>query len=393
MAESVFALKAVLLSAHGLGAAESGVIFSIMSIIGAFAPLIGGVLADRYLSRYQVFFTALIGFSLICALLPISAKIRIGSMLVVMIVLPMIQFFHPVGSALIATCSINAVNRVGGTEYSFIRLWMSLGYTIASILQTFIIEAIGIDAPFYLMSLCLLFALIYKDAVKECERTEAGTVAKGEKIKVSFRPLFRNYFIVSFVLLNMIYVAASNCSSYTSYILEYYRIDVSNVGLVAGLKVVGEILIMLILPWLKKEISLSGLQLLSGIFQCAELLFMREARILPLIIFAEILGGIGNGIAFSCAGLYVRQMAPKGLEATAQSIWAMSSSLGGIFFSALFGYIIDRADILVNYKIAFWIQAFWAILFLGSLCFGKYVLKKENAVPMVFNRSRQKNRI
>jgi len=107
MTEALMALRATFLAENGLTPDQVGVIFSVTNIIGTLSPLIGGALADKVFTRYQVFIVALFGFAFTMAFMPLSAKLQIGSGILSMVLMPMIQVFHPVGSTMIATCSIN----------------------------------------------------------------------------------------------------------------------------------------------------------------------------------------------------------------------------------------------------------------------------------------------
>ncbi len=59
--EAMFSLRATFLAANGLNATQVGVVFSISGVVGTIAPLLGGVLADRFLTRYKVFIASLFG--------------------------------------------------------------------------------------------------------------------------------------------------------------------------------------------------------------------------------------------------------------------------------------------------------------------------------------------
>ena len=392
--EATFAFRATFLSANGISAAQIGLVFSAMSVIAMLAPVIGGVLADKVLSRYQVFVIAVFGFAAVLGFLPLSATIRIGSIIAAMLLMPMVQLFHPVGSAMIATCSINAVAKLDNVDYSFLRLWMSLGYTIASLLFTPLVQHFGINAMYYSTIVCFALILLLRGTIRENEtedtanseksREEKKAEAAARKKSANLKGILTNYYIISFVILNVIYATAGTCTSCLSYILEANDIDAAQIGTVAGLKVVGEIIVMLMLPQIKKKFSLSGLQIMAGLFLVLELLSMQFSKTLAMVTFSEMLGGVGNGIYLSTAGLYVRKMAPKGLEATAQSISGIGAGLGGIILSTLFGQIIEKSGVFTNYFLGTILQLSWVVLFIGTLVFGEKVLKKKNICSMVF---------
>ena len=386
-AECLFIQRATFLSENGLTPSQIGLVFSIMNLTGTFAPLIGGALADKVFSRYKMYLMSIIGFGLLAFFMPLSAKVRFGGLILSMVFMPMLQFFHPIGSTMIATCSINAVYTVKNVDYSYLRLWMSFGFTVANLSTSPLIDAFGINAPFYGSIVFFIMMFLLRSTIRRSE-----TAPQSEKRTVTastgggFRTLFKNYYILSFTILAIIYAAAGNCYSYVNYFLKEHQIDASKIGIVAGIKVIGEILVMLLLPRLKRFLSLSGLQALAGIFLCAELIGMLFVRSLLPLLPIVMLGGIGNGISLSSAGLYVRAMAPRGLEATAQSLWAMGSNLGGIVLSYIFGRIIDTRGVLANYRFGLLLETIWVALFIMTLVVGRYILKKPTACPLFFSR-------
>jgi len=397
MTEAVFAFRATFLAANGVTAAETGVIFAVTGVIGVLAPIIGGALADRFLSRYQVFLISLFGYAFVVGLLPLSAAIRIGAIICAMILMPMIQLFHPVGSVMIATCSVNAVMSRKHVDYAYLRLFMSAGYTIANLAYTPLMKRFGVNMPFYVSLIFFAAIFFLKRSIKDSETVkpapgfsekerEKNSLERGKAARDSdgtrFVDLLKNYYIVTFVIISVLYASAANCASFLSYMLGERGIDSANIGVVAGLKVVGEVIALLAMPYAKRRVSLSGFQFLAGAFLCLELLSNSLAGSFGAIIFSEVLGGIGNGIALGTAGIYVREMAPRGLEATAQSLWSVGTSFGSIILSVVFGRIVENRGIVANYRFGLLIQFCWLLLFAGTLLFGKYVLKKENICPV-----------
>ena len=379
--EAMFSLRATFLAANGLNATQVGVVFSVSGVVGTIAPLLGGVLADRFFTRYKVFIASLFGFALTIGFLPLSAQVRIGGLILAMFLMPMLSFFHPMVSNMIQTCSINATNGLEKVDYSYLRAFMSTGYIISNILCTPIISRFGLNAPFYFVLVFFIgiFALRLSLKENETDRTRRIVINKRH---LHFSDLLRNYYVVSFVAITIFYAGAGCCASYMSYMVEYIGEDVSKVTLVAGLKVIGEVLVMVGFPLLRRHFSLSGLQILSGSLLILELILMTQVRTLEQMIFFEIIGGMGAGISLSSASHYLRAMTPSGLEATAASLWSAGTSLGGILLPFIFGIVIDRFGVVACYRVGAVIQSVWVLLFIGTLLFGKYVLKKDNVCPI-----------
>ena len=379
--EAMFSLRAAFLAANGLNPTQVGLVFSITGIIGTIAPLLGGVLADRFFTRYKVFIASLFGFALTIGFMPLSAQVRIGSLILSMFLMPMLSFFHPMVSGMIQTCSINATNGLEKVDYSYLRAFMSTGYIISNLLCTPIISRYGINAPYYfvLIFFAVIFALRLSLKENETDRVQRRAV---NKRNLRFSDIFRNYYVVSFIAITIFYSGAGVCAGYISYMIEYNGLDVSKLTLVSGLKVIGEVVVMLAFPLLRKRFSLSGLQILSGSFLLLELLLMVHANTLGEMIFYEIIGGMGAGIALSSTAQYLRVLTPPGLEATAASLWSAGTSLGGIILPFIFGIVIDRLGVIACYRVGSIMMGVWVLFFIGTLLFGKYVLKKENVCPI-----------
>ncbi len=379
--EAMYSLRATFLAANGMNPTQVGVMFSITGILGTVAPLLGGVLADRFFTRYKVFIASLFGFATVIGFTPLSATVQIGGLILSMFLLPMMHFFHPMLSGMVQTCSINATNGLPGVDYSYLRMFMSLGYVISNVLCTPIMRHFGLNAPYYFVLIFFVGIFVFRKALKENEtdRTQHGEI---DKKNLPFSAIFKNYYVISFIVIAVLYAAAACCANYTSYMIAFNRLDTSSVTLVTGLKVVGEVAVMLCFPYFRKHFSLSGLQILSGICLFLELLLMTHAKTLSQMIFFEMIGGVGNGIALCSAGHYLRAMTPRGLEATAISLWTTGTSLGSILLPLVLGIVIDRSGVVACFTLGTVMEGIWVVLFIGTLLFGKYVLKKENVCPV-----------
>lgn len=398
--DATFAFRTTFLAANGMSASQIGLVFSVMSIFSMISPVIGGILADKVLTRYRVYIISTFATAVVVGFMPVSATIQIGSMIAAMFLMPMIQLFRPAAVAMVATCTINGVAMEKDVDYSQIRLWMSVGYTAACLIFTQFVRLFGIESIYYSAVVCFVLILLLRKTMQRNETEEsagirsnaeqntAQTVAetKERRKNASLKALLTNYYIVTFVILNIVYAAAGNCGAYLSYILDANHIDSAQVGTVAGLKVIGEIVVMMFLPQMKKKFSMTGLQIMAGAFVVMDLIIMQFATTLPMVIFAEMFGGLSNGIYLAVAGLYVRMLAPRGLEATAQSVSSLGSCLGGIIFAPLFGKIIEMHGVLANYRVAIVLQTSWILLFAGTLLFGEKVLKKKNVCSIILLR-------
>ncbi len=386
--EAAMYLRSTFLKANGATAEETGIIFAVSGIIGVAAPIIGGLLADKVFKRYQVFLITAALYGLFIFLTPVSGQLKIGMMVCSFLVIPMYEVFHPVALGLVDTASINASNAVKGSDYSLIRLWMSLGFLLFNVLMTPLINTLSITSCYIVLGMLCVVSCFFTGIVKRNSGQEAVPDRSNEKfanknLRADIKKLFKNYYLISFLLLCVIVTVAQVNTGYLNYLLVENDLPVSSIGLISGLKVTGEIIIMLLFPVLRKKISLSGFQILSGFLFMLQLLLQQFAKTVPEIILFEMIGGLANGMIISSVAHYLRALAPVGLEATAILLRVAAKNLGNGILSIVEGNIIDRFGILTCYRFSMDLELVFVVLFVFTLLFGKYVLKQENVCPIL----------
>ena len=380
--QAIYAQRVLMMQENGLTPTQIGIILCISSIIGALSPIIGGAIADKLRSKYKVFVIALLGAAATMILAPATAPVKLLGSTLLMITMPMYQVFLPAASNMVESSSVNATYLIDRLDYSRLRIFMSFGYTAANLFYTPLVGKFGINAPFYFSVVFFAAMLLLRNTIGVFENLpedlENPQAPKEEPTqKLDFSKLVKSYYLVTFVLLNILFTCPSSSNSFLSYLLDELKIDSSMIGLVAGIRVFGEVIILFVLPFLKRFLSIPMLQVLAGVLQCIELLSYRFCSGVVSVSLVNLIGGMGWGIALGTAVLYLRVMAPKGLEATANSLWGVSFSISGVIMTFVCGRIIDLSGIFSVFNLGLLIESSWVILFCGSYAFGKYVLKKE----------------
>ena len=106
-------------------------------------------------------------------------------------------------------------------------------------------------------------------------------------------------------------------------------------------------------------------------------------RVPWIIVGSVICGGLASGITLGTTAVYLRQMAPEGLTTTTMSLCSITQNLGSVMSSLIGGLIIEQLGIFSLYKMALGCIMIWFVLYIGTWCFGRFVLKKEPPVPML----------
>lgn len=387
MSQAVFAFRVLFLQTYGLNATAAGVVLCLASIIGAFTPSIGGLLADKFRSKHRVFIICLAGSAVVTSFVPLSATVNFVGTILAVILVPMMTIFMPPCMNMLESSSVNATYHYPGTEYSHLRIFMSLGFTVANLLYTPLVKLFGINSIFYVCLFYYVSLLLLSGTLRQFETTpgEIPEEALGAKPvrQLNVSRILKNYYLTIFLVINIAFSMSQSCNSFISYLLQKLHIEMAMTGVAAGIRVVGELIVLLLLPQAKKRLSLPLLQILACCLFMAEQLLYPVCRSIVAIVFVEILGGMGWGIAIGSAILYVRSMAPRGLETSTISFWTAGTSIGGVIAMLVCGRIIDTSGIYGIYRFAFFSELFWLAVFAGSYGIGKYMLHIEPPVSLL----------
>jgi MFS family permease len=400
MSQAVMTYRVAFLQAEGLTATQTGIIISIASAISIFSPMIGGMIADKLRSQYKVFVFAITCCALICAFIPASAKVNIAGSILTVFLIPLFQCFMPVASNTIETTSVNAIILYPNVAYSTVRMFMPLGYLLAGYIYTPIAKTWGLSAPFYFSLFYFAVVFIVCGSFKNFEMSALA----GKKLASSAEPvaprgapqsslglsrIFKSYYLVIFLILNIVFTASSNSSGFYSYLITEFNLDPSLVGAVSSTRFLGEMPILLALPWITRKVSLSMMQIVAASLFALELLLYRFCTDLNSILAVAFISGLGWGSAMGTSAVFLRTMAPEGLEATTAALWNGVASLGSLIMTVVFGRIIDTMGMMAVYKVSFTCEIIWLAVFLFTYFFGKYVLKQQPPVPLFKRAARR----
>ena len=105
-----------------------------------------------------------------------------------------------------------------------------------------------------------------------------------------------------------------------------------------------------------------------------------------MIMASIALSGVAYAITLSTTAVYLRAMAPEGLDTTTLSLTTATSSLSMVIMSILGGRIIDLYGIFALYRITLGFLCLWIILYFSTWAFGVHVLKKTPPVSMFLRK-------
>jgi len=210
--------------------------------------------------------------------------------------------------------------------------------------------------------------------------TEKAEGTSGQKLEI--RRLFSSYFLVTFLILGLIQSVGLSNGSYLVFLMNERNMDTSLIGTAGGIRVVGEIVIMLSLPFIKRFVSLPLLQVVATSINIIQLSIYLTSRNPAVILAALALGGAATGITLGSRAVYLRSLAPEGLDTLTITLFSSMHAIGSVIMNLLGGVIIDTYGIYALYRLSLIFIIAYIVLFFATWAFGVKVLKKEPPLPL-----------
>ena len=381
--------RVLFLEGQGLTATECGRVLALSSLLAAISRPLSGALADKIRSRRVVCVGALLAWIAVLALMLLTQNVRVAGFVLCAGIVPLISISEPITYGMIEASGVNATIINPKLDFSMIRVCLSIGYSAINFLYTPIVNRFGPSAPFFCTMVFALLMLVFSGTLGKFETIAPEKTKEQPRRKMEFGRLFENYFLMAYVLLSFISALGSHTQSYLYYLIDEIGLDGSLVGVAIGIRVVGEIIIMPLVPLLKRWISLPMLQAVACVFRMLQMVLFITCRNPYVIMGGTILNGFAGGISLASSAVYLRMMAPEGLDTTTLSLNTVMINLGSIGINLISGVIVDSLGIFAVYRISFVCLLVWLALYFGTWVFGTRVLKKEPPVPMLIRRDRK----
>lgn len=379
--------RVLYLESQGLTATECGQVLAAASLLSAISRPLAGALADKLRSRRIVYIGALLFWIAVLAIMLLTQNIRLASFILCAGIVPLLSISEPVTYGMIEASGVNATILNPKLDYSLIRVCLSIGYSVINFLYTPIVNRFGPAAPFYCTLAFAATMLAFSRNLRKFEtipHKKHSRTPSNEKLNLG--RLFKNYFLITFVLLNFIFALGTQTQNYLFYLLDAVGLDGSWVGIATGIRVFGEIITMPLIPLLKRRISLPMLQAVGCGFVVLQVVMYLTCHNPYVILGVTLLNGIYCGISLSTTAVYLRLMAPEGLDTTTLSLSTTMSYLGAIITNLAGGIVVDSLGIFALYRISLGFLLLWLVLYFGTWIFGTRILRKTPPVPMLVKK-------
>ncbi len=379
-AAATIGFHVLLLQSQGLPASTVGIVMSVNAALSAIAPPIWGLVADKLRSRYKVFLISAMAAALLSGFIAVSTSIRIMGIVISAFLIPIMSFFRMPGFSMLDAMAMGACQQIKGVEFSSIRVWRSIGMSGMSMLYSLLTEKAGVEIVFVGFAVCSMLVFLMRKNLCQFEPVGRKSIPLKD---MQISRLFKNYYLSVFLILNLLLMVPLNCYQFLAFLITDIGGDTSVIGLIGGIRTAANVLVMFAAPHLKRKVGMPVMMMMaSGLFMLEAMLFQLCNSTFSILLIC-MLGGAAMGLNFATGVNYISLMAPKGLEATSISLYAIGAPTMGIIASVAGGQIITYFGSRAIFLFAFGAVCLWLIIFLLSFYVGRHIFKKEPPVPLL----------
>lgn len=362
----------------GLNSTQVGMTIALNGLMGVIAPPFWGRLADRLHSARKVFIVMLIGSALLWFCIPIAGSLPGVSMVMMSVLLQASMLFIRPLVSILDSWVMHTLPLYPGVEYGSVRVWGSIGSCLSSMAMTACIRWWGIGCIFPAYLLCAVpttvLCLCYRGKEGAPARVHEPAARQG-----TLRDLLREkQYVLLLALLMAMNVPVNNGYTYISYLILQVQGDTAMVGVYTGLRAAFEIPCVLLCGVLLKKRAAGRLICLPAVCMIAEQLLYTLCTSTTQILCVAPLGGMAYGFFVPCMVRYTAELAPHGMEATAQAVSGSMYSLTGIVCNVLGGWAIGMLGAKLYYALCGTLVAGMLLMFATGSRIPKGIRQQAN---------------
>jgi PPP family 3-phenylpropionic acid transporter len=331
------------LSHSGFSADEIGELIAVVMGTKIVAPYIWGWIADHHNNRVSI-----IRFGAVAGFLAFSGVFISSDYWWLLLVLMVFSFFW---NAILPQFEALTFNHLARNEhqYSWIRVWGSLGFIVTVTLLGLLLMVLAIDyLPWFI--LLLLFGIALSTFINnEIKQPQI------EQPHFSILKILNNPKVIG-LLLACLLVQASHGPYYTFYSIyaEAHGYEKSWIGVLWAIGVSSEVIAFAMMPWLVGKFGFRNLllfSLFSGSLRWLLIAFYIDSAFMTT--FAQIFHASTFGIYHAVAIAYIHRYFKGKNQGKGQALYSsVSFGIGGALGSLLGGYLWDTAGAAFTFTMA-----------------------------------------
>ncbi|HPG92821.1 MAG TPA: MFS transporter, partial [Clostridia bacterium] len=299
----VFSFFSLYLSLYGFSDYQVGELMGIVPVVMLFATPLLGLIDDGGKREKALLVTTNILIALVPLLLLIP-NINYFYMAALIVVMSVVR--APISPAVDSLTTVVALNN--GKRFSDVRIWASISYAVLMTFGGKLIDVVGFNFVIILCGFLTLVSvfLISTIPLQDIDRPQDNSV------KADYKRLFKNKTFLLFVLINILTWAVWSASY--NYEGVYFAEKFSNAsifGYVEAVRVVFEIIALVIMAKMKKEIPVKAIYLFFGFSAIAKyVIYYFNLPTFSLFLLAPFMGA-SFGMVIFCYIHYITKIVAK----------------------------------------------------------------------------------
>jgi len=368
----------VFLESRGFTVSQVSLINSINSGVAIVSTPLGGTIADKLQSSRKALCICLICMVITFTLIPLTSNLVILGFPVMLLFIVLGQFFRGPTWPLVDTTVINGCNRTG-SFYGLVRSAGSFSFVVMNLILGSVIVEENSYLTFYVLAVFLLPCIWYVIKLKPMTDIVQHTSSKKVSFKdMPFGKLFSNPYFIAYLIFSIAHYVPQICiNTFQPYLVKEVGGNMALVGYIQAYRASFEIPTLLLSNKLNKFMPYKTMVILSAAFYGAQALLCGVVDSFGMLIAVTTLSGIASGFTQAGAARFVLELAPRELQATAQTLVSSTMSVAGIIGGVLGGLMIESLGIRSFYLCTGLMMAVTVALYLLSFPFIRKVLKKE----------------
>ena len=337
----------------GLSAEQIGLLAAASVAISSTTVLIWGGIADTFRLHRAILRGALF-------VVPIAALIisqaSVFSTLLIMI--GIYAFLNTPILPLIDSAALEAAARRGMT-YGGLRFWGSVGWIVATFLIGNVIQQFGLQWMFYSYAILLWLTFVLSWFQQARQQTLRAPVLTG------LRDLLINRDFAIFMLcIFLVGLAASAAFQFFALYMQRIGAKEAMVGYTSSLAALAEAPAVGLSGLLLRRFKARNLLIIAFATYAVRWLILSFITNPVLALLSQLLHGLSFGLFLVAGVTYVQRRTPEGMSATAQSLYGLISyGLASIAGSLIGGYLFDRLELALYYRVLSLITVIGLVVF------------------------------
>lgn len=367
---SALVYNSAFMDSKGMDAQAVGLVIAASSMFGVLGQIVWGIVADKIGSSKRTMIICVICAALVGLAVPLLSEVNMGSIPVAAIVIPLISFFTSAATPLLDNWLMGVIHEDPSVKFGRVRMFGSMGSALMGFFVAWLVSQTSYIASFYLFVAMAVPTLAVCCLLKEGQRVARKKVRLRD---MHLGRLFTDYYYRYFIIFCVgVFMAMTVGSFHYLLIKEIGGADaLFSLGEYSSIKCICEVVSLMVSPFFIKKFG--NEKVLLGISACyvIEMAYFALCQSLTMIAVGYCLSGVFYGIVLAAFIQYTDELAPVGLETSAQSVRGAVFSVTMVISGSIGGTIINWLGIRAYYLVCAAICVLALFLYMYMLKRGK----------------------